>query len=1496
MANSATMLATEDVYATKISKQLESLHYRMVNDVANYISPDLDKSDWDVFVGSLHSLLEKNFLERKDINFIQICTELIKKEHIYYGSYTTLYEAVKKIDARAAKIIQATADEIQAIQLEEEMVIFMYQQIYAIQEGSLAVFIECEVDPKPNSILWKRGKSTPPREKVLIDNRKYFSGSKEAPSLVIRNPEKLVDEAYYQCMARANGKIKNGDIVQLQVSDDKQGSSRANPTITSHSSMTTHEPTQQTQELPAIKPDFMKSRRGQTKRERKDVSDDSDDEWNPTSERRKSQRARLASTDQGSQMSFKIKEDIDLNREKSKEDVSVVFSRVTHTEERTTKVEYETGSVIICIDISPASNSSEPSSIHLAEEFKHYLLDGGTIQLTDESHTVLHVDEEACFKIAPQNAAEDGFPYVNISHGEFTVPVEKTAFIQAYVIASPEAMSIQWYKVENDERIPIEIDNERYFAGSTLSPTLIIRETNTDDQGQYQCSATNSNGTGWSNISVLSIQPGEPQRTSSQKRKTEASLSSPDDRGYQIRMLYHQMVLHLSERFSPNLKLIWQRLLVVLRPLLPEAFLGDDITNFGQICENLSREGKIHPMRGSFKKLHDAVKKIDADSAKVVEETSVQIKELLSEGRDPKLAAMIDTTKSIIQTEKESYQFIPTKSLQDAHQKLLENKIVIIQGNTGDGKSAIAFKLLRLLCCDEEEEQQNRYRQPLQLHNIKDFDLVAPKSQLVMYVDNIFGENYVCQEDVKEWEKREKEIIAKCCGNEREANYLVITICSGISNSVNGLKKTFTKQNIVDLSQYKDQNEKLELLRLYQPKTKFVKWMDVEEKQIVASAPDIGFPLCCRLFRDTPTLQTERVKFFERPFHYLKSSLSKLKGGTFIGLLYLFLNGGTVKEVDLDISFEKSEVSEKMNAAFSFDVMKVFEPFYYKRNKAIFVKESLESLLGGHVKKENTEKQGNGSPCYKFSSVAIEESMALLYGETTPIGFIQNCPKKFLSYVTTAKNTPNRIVLSSDDQINAMFKRLFREYESDPNSGLHSDVWTDILFLRQFIHWIDGKSINSQWSFQMKQMLLNRVCSSGSEDCVEFLLSVGVTPDNETLFSVVKGGSVQLLSALTKYDIIPTARACRSRSSHYKYYTYNINVLHEACLLEREDMVTMLCDTYPHLVHDTNYWRQSSLHLAARTGNCGIFQIVERTVLKSLCRVEDVQHKCESEDGHVVHRSCVCGQYMSQLVDESGRTVLHWSCREGHREFSLELGKTYPALTTAVDKDGNTILHVSCKYGHRELSLELFKCYPALTTNVDKDGRTILHASCIGGHTELSLELCKLHQEQTTAVDNDGMTILHLSCMWGRKELSLELCKLQQAQISAQDNYGRTLLHVSCMWGHRELSLELCKLFPALTTAVDNEGCHCLHHIAGETSDIDMFTNCELYVKQYVKTTGGKYDITTMRTKNGESVLDLAKKRTKRLRGMGELHINNPLYDHLVKLFTSELGPGTGQD
>ncbi|XP_069109364.1 uncharacterized protein, partial [Argopecten irradians] len=225
----------------------------------------------------------------------------------------------------------------------------------------------------------------------------------------------------------------------------------------------------------------------------------------------------MSDPDKGCQMIFNITNDIDIKRRKTNNDITDTFERVTRCEHGRVETNLQQKCIQVSLNITPAEKPLRPSSVYLAEEFKHFLLNGGTIQLSDESRTMLQIDKNS-FEIIPLDAPEGGSPWINISHGMFVVTVGKTATIQTFIIASPEVTSVQWYRVDKDEYIPLQIDNKRYFAGSILSPTLIIRETIIEDQGEYVCSATNSNGPGWSGIATLTVE------SEARNQSTDANL------------------------------------------------------------------------------------------------------------------------------------------------------------------------------------------------------------------------------------------------------------------------------------------------------------------------------------------------------------------------------------------------------------------------------------------------------------------------------------------------------------------------------------------------------------------------------------------------------------------------------------------------------------------------------------------------------------------------------------------------------------------------------------------------------------------------------------------------------------------------------------------------------------------------------------------------------------------------------------------------------------
>ncbi|XP_069135394.1 uncharacterized protein [Argopecten irradians] len=215
---------------------------------------------------------------------------------------------------------------------------------------------------------------------------------------------------------------------------------------------------------------------------------------------------RVILTDQGCRILFDVTNEIDITRQETENDIIDGFEKATGEQGRVNEVRLVSKCIQVCLDISAAKHPSDPSSIHLAEEFKHYLLDGGTIQLSDESRTVLQTDNSS-FEITPYNSSMNGSPCVYVSHGHFTASVGKPVIIQTYVTSSPalEAISIQWYKEDDGDIIPVEIDNKRYYGGCDECPTLIIRETTISDQGRYRCSAINTNGVGWSDTLALSV-------------------------------------------------------------------------------------------------------------------------------------------------------------------------------------------------------------------------------------------------------------------------------------------------------------------------------------------------------------------------------------------------------------------------------------------------------------------------------------------------------------------------------------------------------------------------------------------------------------------------------------------------------------------------------------------------------------------------------------------------------------------------------------------------------------------------------------------------------------------------------------------------------------------------------------------------------------------------------------------------------------------------------
>ncbi|XP_021351257.1 uncharacterized protein LOC110449008 [Mizuhopecten yessoensis] len=322
---------------------------------------------------------------------------------------------------------------------------------------------------------------------------------------------KKTDEAYYQCIAKAIEIEVKGKAVPLEVDSDEERGSNIHGTHRSHSSASSGT---------GVSHNNRNSKSSSRSQDKHSCSPEDRHQG-----KRNSKELAIQILMSSCQMMFTIYNYNDVARLSSF--IEDAFYAATDEKQRIDKLTFEKKCIQVFITIKAANSLSEAPAVCLAEQFKHYILDVG-LQVSEESNDILEVDE-ASIKITPEHMPEDGLPLVNISHQQGAVQHSESVILQTYIIASPPALSIEWFKIKaDDHEISIKIDCKKYYGCSDLSPSLIIRNVNVDDQGWYICRATNNNGTGCSNKTFVRIS-SESTRAEDKPGKLETDISNIPD-------------------------------------------------------------------------------------------------------------------------------------------------------------------------------------------------------------------------------------------------------------------------------------------------------------------------------------------------------------------------------------------------------------------------------------------------------------------------------------------------------------------------------------------------------------------------------------------------------------------------------------------------------------------------------------------------------------------------------------------------------------------------------------------------------------------------------------------------------------------------------------------------------------------------------------------------------------------------------------------------------
>ncbi|XP_033751318.1 hemicentin-1-like isoform X3 [Pecten maximus] len=96
-------------------------------------------------------------------------------------------------------------------------------------------------------------------------------------------------------------------------------------------------------------------------------------------------------------------------------------------------------------------------------------------------------------------------PTVTVSQTQYTTITGASITLQCSVTAIPAVNSVYWERTANGFTSQLTIDQVQYGGSTIGSPSLIIYNTNSADDGVYVCKATNSIGTGQSQGVTVSV-------------------------------------------------------------------------------------------------------------------------------------------------------------------------------------------------------------------------------------------------------------------------------------------------------------------------------------------------------------------------------------------------------------------------------------------------------------------------------------------------------------------------------------------------------------------------------------------------------------------------------------------------------------------------------------------------------------------------------------------------------------------------------------------------------------------------------------------------------------------------------------------------------------------------------------------------------------------------------------------------------------------------------
>ncbi|XP_062608651.1 uncharacterized protein LOC134270452 [Saccostrea cucullata] len=910
-------------------------------------------------------------------------------------------------------------------------------------------------------------------------------------------------------------------------------------------------------------------------------------------------------------------------------------------------------------------------------------------------------------------------------------------------------------------------------------------------------------------------------------------IPNPGDRSVAANIERIRLIRNKYYGHSPDLSLSesefrqeWRNIrdiVVELERHLGNTKVYQDAVNTIKTCSmDPEQEKKYIDLLGDITELHITVDHLSSNMLMMRRELALH---------NPRLARKIETTKKMIQKHYEAvgHLFVKTHAFERAKELLDNNGYVVIKGNPGTGKTTIAKMLMK--------ELMDEGNSPLQLYKLTDlYENISPGDGIVVFIDNLFGEFTLYNDDVQECKARAdmtKVLIENDIDNK--SNRLIFTLRNDIYQECvqNECDNDFLMSSLVDLSSKENALLTDEILQLSE---KYELSEYIKDKKLIYKISEmplaIGFPQCCKLARGNEDFKQNVIAFLPNAMtfmrDYFKTLLKKRTVKTAV-LVYLLLNGGKVEfelihnpRRDLELKRDSLEFAGLQNSYVNDfeDSILCFEGF-------LITHDTIENI-------------------YKFAHSSVQESIFSVLFLSNPEKMIQMCYPSLLMTLTTCKNPKSTQVYIEQGLFKYVARRIANIIEKGDVIGYSSisslDLWNDSNFHEHVLQSeectskfktcrdTNGDSVvvhfskvgNKRWveyllpNSEKRQgyRSINAACSKNQPSIVNLILSSGVDCDLQTCFHAVQSGNIELL--LQVCESVDLRQISHSLHPVWKHIRHGL--LQEICFMQQTQLIEQVLSIYPFLVNIKNDQGANALQSAASSGDKHAFNLL----LKLGC---DPYEK-DRDNGHTV-LTCACQKGRTDMVkyliekypallqehtDIRGKSLLYWAAFSGNIdmfEYMLNLFEDENILHISsdnkpkgdkTDNSGQTILHAACGNGHYDMCEYLLNRYPQLLDVCDNNGGNVLHYTAIGGNVDLFR-------------DNEGWTVLYSACWGGSVEIVSFLLN-KGLDINTLSNDGKSILHIACLNGKFEVCEYLVENYPHLLDVKDKSSNTVLHDAA----------------------------------------------------------------------------------